>query len=125
MYSAPGSELPLDKIGLLSSLSFRWLNEYLLAGYRNGMKDKTLPSLSKRETCDVNGPRCCTRVCVCVLYRAMSRSRFRSLSRLCKTTFPRPSLYAIYVYTRTRLCLKTIFFLFLVWSGRFYVFKKI
>ncbi|XP_058795165.1 ATP-binding cassette sub-family C member 12-like isoform X2 [Phymastichus coffea] len=55
--SALGSELPLDKIGLFSSASFRWLNEYLYAGYKNGMKDKTLPSLSHRETCNVNGPR--------------------------------------------------------------------
>ncbi|OXU29329.1 hypothetical protein TSAR_006531 [Trichomalopsis sarcophagae] len=55
--SALGSELPLDKIGLFSSASFRWLNEYLYAGYKNGMKDKTLPSLSHRETCNDNGPR--------------------------------------------------------------------
>lgn len=56
--SALGSELPLDKLGLFSNATFRWLNEYLYAGYKNGMKDKTLPSLSQRETCNVNGPRC-------------------------------------------------------------------
>ncbi|XP_014203938.1 multidrug resistance-associated protein 5-like [Copidosoma floridanum] len=52
-----GSELPLDRIGLFSNASFGWLNEYLKAGYASGMRDKALPSLSQRETCNVNGPR--------------------------------------------------------------------
>ncbi|KAJ8667142.1 hypothetical protein QAD02_008804 [Eretmocerus hayati] len=54
---AVGSELPLDKIGLLSSVSFGWLSEYLSAGHRGLMRDKCLPSLSRPESCDINGPR--------------------------------------------------------------------
>lgn len=53
----PGSELPLDKIGLFSSISFSWLNEYLYAGYKNGMKDKPLPTVAPQDSCQVNGPR--------------------------------------------------------------------
>ncbi|KAL7290173.1 hypothetical protein TKK_0015884 [Trichogramma kaykai] len=53
----PGSELPLDKIGLITSITLGWLTEYLNAGFKNSMRDKIMPSLSQRETCDVNGPR--------------------------------------------------------------------
>ncbi|XP_012284060.1 multidrug resistance-associated protein 9 isoform X2 [Orussus abietinus] len=53
----PGSELPLDKIGLLSSASLNWLNEYLSAGCKNGMIDKPLPTIAQQDSCEINGPR--------------------------------------------------------------------
>ena len=56
-YRFRGSELPLDKVGLFSNTTIGWLNEYLTAGYVDGMREKILPRLSQQETCDVNGPR--------------------------------------------------------------------
>ncbi|CAG5088729.1 Similar to ABCC12: ATP-binding cassette sub-family C member 12 (Homo sapiens), partial [Cotesia congregata] len=53
----PGSQIPLDKIGLLSSVSFSWINEYIKVGYKNGLRDKPLPSISTQESCQVNGSR--------------------------------------------------------------------
>ncbi|XP_057332166.1 ATP-binding cassette sub-family C member 11-like isoform X1 [Microplitis mediator] len=53
----PGSEIPLDKIGLLSSVSFSWINEYITDGCKNGLRDKPLPSISTQESCQVNGSR--------------------------------------------------------------------
>ncbi|XP_043289831.1 ATP-binding cassette sub-family C member 12-like isoform X2 [Venturia canescens] len=53
----PGSEMPLDKIGLCSSVSFSWLNEYISAGYKNGARDKAMPTLARLDSCQVNGTR--------------------------------------------------------------------
>ncbi|XP_046423906.1 ATP-binding cassette sub-family C member 12-like isoform X1 [Neodiprion fabricii] len=53
----PGSELPVDKIGLFSSVSFSWLNEYLSAGCKNGMRNKALPTAAAQDSCQINGPR--------------------------------------------------------------------
>ncbi|XP_015584706.1 multidrug resistance-associated protein 9 isoform X2 [Cephus cinctus] len=55
--SVPGSGLPLDKIGLFSSVSFSWLNEYLSAGCKNGMTEKPLPTIAPQDSCTTNGPR--------------------------------------------------------------------
>ncbi|XP_048504960.1 ATP-binding cassette sub-family C member 12-like isoform X2 [Athalia rosae] len=53
----PGTELPLDKIGLFSSVSLSWLNEYLYAGWKNEMRHKVLPTAAGQDACQVNGPR--------------------------------------------------------------------
>ncbi|XP_063982837.1 ATP-binding cassette sub-family C member 5-like isoform X2 [Diachasmimorpha longicaudata] len=53
----PGSEIPVDKIGLFSSVSFNWLNEYISAGYKKRIGEKPLPTISLQESCQVNGPR--------------------------------------------------------------------
>ncbi|XP_015127740.1 multidrug resistance-associated protein 9 [Diachasma alloeum] len=53
----PGSEIPVDKIGLFSSVSFNWLNEYVSAGYKKRIGEKPLPTVSLQESCQINGPR--------------------------------------------------------------------
>ncbi|XP_034940378.1 multidrug resistance-associated protein 9-like isoform X2 [Chelonus insularis] len=53
----PGSELPLDKIGLFSSVSFSWLNEYISAGYKKVLSDKPLPTIAIQDSCQINGAR--------------------------------------------------------------------
>ncbi|KAK0082416.1 hypothetical protein PV325_010425 [Microctonus aethiopoides] len=53
----PGSEIPIDKIGLFSSVSFSWLSEYVTAGWKNGLRDKPIPTIATQESCQINGPR--------------------------------------------------------------------
>ncbi|KAK0077330.1 hypothetical protein PV326_010110, partial [Microctonus aethiopoides] len=52
----PGSEIPIDKIGLFSSVSFSWLSEYVTAGWKNGLRDKPIPTIATQESCQINGP---------------------------------------------------------------------